>query len=404
MNFLKFLLFFLVIYFDPIEIQGFKWAQIWKCIILILIFIFVKTPKKSEFSKLYFFLAFSSFISLYTIDNFVYEFPVLIKNLILPFTIIYFINSSTVKLNNLVRNYSVFIILSGIPFILNLIPEIGVDYDLSVFDISDDVNTYTGLFQRPHTASIITAYSTVVCFIFFKISKIKYEKYFLFFIFILGIYLSIKTYVRTGFLMVILGMLSSILYGKPLYKYFKFTPIIIVLIYFSFSYVSSNEKLKNRIIGVTKYQDTMNMNNISSGRLAIWESSLKGFFQRDNVIEIFLGLGDRELKLRNSEIIGKPYMPHNGFIEIFVTGGLMGIVIYLIFLRKWFTNLRQKSRIFNADNIELSMSFSIFFMYIIFMLFQGGHVIYESVFISYSIVMTSKSIIAVKNHKSLMLN
>lgn len=391
MKLIKYLLLFLLIYLDPVSIGFLKWAQIWKIIILILFFLTIKKTKQNKFSTLYFLLAISSLINVFVFNNFINEFAIFIKNLLLPCSIIFLINKNTLNLNNLIRNFSVFIILSGIPFSLNLIPQLGFEYNLTIFGASEDINSFTGLFQTPHGASIITAYATVVCFTIFNNSRKKSEKYFMLIICILGIYLSFKTYVRTGLVMVLVGILSGSLYGKSTTSFLKFIPLILVFMYFTFLYISSNETLNNRLIGINKYQDSSDLNTISSGRLEIWASSLASFTRNNNPIEIIFGLGENELKVRNKENIGRQYVTHNGFLDILITNGILGFIIFSIFLKKWYIYLRYKMKILNINNIDLRLSISFFFMYISFMLVQGGPLVYDSIYIAYSIILVSKS-------------
>jgi asparagine N-glycosylation enzyme membrane subunit Stt3 len=85
MKFIKYLLLFLLIYLDPISIGYFKWAQIWKIIILLFLFLFIKKTKQNKLSKLYFLLAIISLINVFIFDNFINEFGIFIKNLLLQF-------------------------------------------------------------------------------------------------------------------------------------------------------------------------------------------------------------------------------------------------------------------------------------------------------------------------------
>ena len=85
-------------------------------------------------------------------------------------------------------------------------------------------------------------------------------------------------------------------------------------------------------------------------------------------------------------------------MDILVTNGILGFIIYLIFLRKWYKLLRHKLKLLKINNLELRLSISIFFMYISYMLVQGGPLVYDSLFIAYSIVIVSKSITMRENY------
>jgi len=393
MKFIKYLLLFLLIYLDPFLIGGFKWAQIWKIIILVILFFYfsINKYKYNKFVSIYFLLAISSLFNASIFDSFIVEFGIFIKNLILPFILVYWINSKA-YLNNFIKDFSVFIILSGIPFIFKLIPQLGEQYDLEIFGSSLNIFTYTGLFQNPHAASIITAYATIVCFSYFKKSRKKIEKYFMLIVVIIGLILSVNTFVRTGLAMTIVGLLSNVLYGKSLTKILKFLPLFILISLMIIAYVQSNELLINRLVGVNKYQTTLDINTVSSGRLGIWKSSLISYTQNYDSLEIIFGLGESELKARNKENIGRPYVVHNGFLDMLITNGVLGLILYILFVKKWYYYLKNKAKSINANNIHLRISISIFFMYLTFMMVQGGPLIYDSIFIAYSIITVSSNL------------
>jgi hypothetical protein len=393
MKFIKYLLLFLLIYLDPFLIGGFKWAQIWKIIILVILFFYfsINNYKYNKFVSIYFFLAISSLINASIFESFIGEFGIFIKNLILPFILVFWINSKS-NPNKFIKDFSVFIILSGIPFIFKLIPQLGGQYDLEIFGASLNIFSYTGLFQNPHAASIITAYATIVCFNFFKKSQKKGEKYFMLIVFIIGLILSVKTFVRTGLAMTIVGLLSNAIYGKSLTKILKFSPLFIVISVMLITYVSSNELLLNRLVGVNMYQTTMDINTISSGRLGIWESSLKSYTKNNNPIELFFGLGENLLKKRNKQEVGREFVTHNGFLDMLITNGVLGLVIYILFVKKWYYSLKNKAKLINSKNIHVRISISIFFMYLTFMMLQGGPLTYDSIFIAYSIITVSSNL------------
>jgi O-antigen ligase len=391
-----FLFFFL--YLDPIYFGSLKWAQIWK--VLFIMFNFLFFFKKSIINKILFIYLLSTGFYFITPFFFVYmkEIFVQITGLLFFPSIYFFIYSLTKKQDNylsILTFISVFFILSYVPFYLELLPQLGSSYNIKSLGISDE-KTLSGLFQKAHPSSQVLAYSCVTLFYVTSKTKNKFIKFQLLFIVILGLFFQIKTFVRLGLFMSILGAYFFFIYRSNFARKVNVFIFLIVVLIISFPLISESklyDSYKQRLFGENKYSysytdsEVVNFDKMSSGRLGIWKSSFNNLLLNDDPIEVLFGITEPELQKRNKISVGLSVFSHNGIIDSLVTNGLIGLLLFIYFIITWAKTIFKRNKLYFKNSKEFKYIISVFLIFLFSILLQGGKIIYDGLFISISILM-----------------
>lgn len=391
-----FILVFIIVYLDPLQFGPFKWSQIWKSIFILFVFFryFLLKKNKLILVNIYVLLSLNFLI---TLSFFIDPLSLLthcLSFLFFPsiFLFFYYNYRSFEDYEAILKFSSSFVIVSFIPFYFGLLPELGKSYDLSVLgDVGS--NSLVGLFQRPHSAALILSYASLTMLFFLQSSKSKRKRLFYILMFLLSVLLVLKTYVRTGLLMIIIGFFIFYFYKSTYVKKTKVLVITFIIGLTGLIITSSNEAnvYEMRMFGETEYSgnsknDELDLNQISSGRLSIWESSFASWNEKDSVMDILFGIGENELLKRNYQKIGFSVFSHNGFLDMLVVNGLVGLILFLLFLWKWYNIIKSTNQGPRPLPSSRLYALSVFFMYVISCFFQGGPIIYDSIFISSSIL------------------
>jgi len=371
-----FLIFFSLIYFENLSIGSIKLTLVWKIPFLIYIIIYLLTPggKKSNvnFSKPAIILGVQKNLNLgflYSMDSIVQ----FIKGVNLFLFTKFFISNSSFSAGR-IRYYlimiSIFIIVSFIPFQLNLIEPLSTGIDTETFGASSGI---IGIFNTAHNAAITLSLS-IFCLIYF-IKIFDYNtKILITTIISYGIFLMLFTYTRTG-LVALLG--SCVLYfysinkGVKIYRFVLLTVLICIPIIFI---INSSESLKNKILDKRDNNSEVDFNSVGSGRLYMWSINIYNWYE-GTIDEKIFGVGrEKALEMMNVKI-GRPFFSHNEFVDILLRHGLLGLFLYLLYLYNIYRFIIKKTG--GTKYFPLSVLLA----YIIINIFQGGHFfIYEVMF------------------------
>lgn len=128
------------------------------------------------------------------------------------------------------------------------------------------------------------------------------------------------------------------------------------------------------------------LNSFTSGRLIIWTNDLVSFFN-GNLIELLLGKGFNFAYIVNSVCSNSPIWAHSDFVSIFISSGLLGLLLYLHVLRRVFISIHYKYKILNFCLV----------MYAIFPAFFNGFYMYQSFVFSFMCLFVCVSSLSKKN-------
>ncbi|PKP11835.1 MAG: hypothetical protein CVU09_03090 [Bacteroidetes bacterium HGW-Bacteroidetes-4] len=382
-RFIYIVILFVLIYFENIElIGGIKLGYLWKILIIIFSIIEFSIPKNDNLIKAY--LAFV-FVSLFTVFTDLTVASIASISKILWFYAIYILAKNSTAKNNLKLFYilSTFLLVSGIPVMLGILPSVETDSaNLSEWG-GADLNVFTGIFQGSHPAGISAAIAVIAYIAFYEKDILKHRYLGLFLIF-LNIYFTYLSFNRTAWFILLNGIIFLFLFKKTklqkkkiIYKY-----LVIIAVLLLSNYAFNNVKpIQNRILDV---RDDKTYNNrayderIGSGRLSVYKAAID-VFKEMNIVEKTIGVGEQEYIKRMGLKLGMGLFAHNGFLNILLKNGLLGLFFYLIFLiyclRMSFTS--------KSDFRNLKISYVLAF--IIFLLTQGGNLYTLETFLAISL-------------------
>ena len=244
-----FSLFFIILYFETIELFGLKFAIIWKSVFIIFILSQFIFSKKSLFSKKYLFYGYlfnlKKLVTLSTFTSFATSLSQLSRSVIFPILLSYFnVFYSNKKLLTILQILPLYVIISTIPFLFGIIEPLKQGYDLSSYGL--DSFGFIGIFQNCHSASMVLALSLLVILYFRKYTNSNNQKIFYSVLILIGAYALIQTYVRTGFAMLSVGIIILYLHKNKIRKVLKIIPLAAIFTAVLFSYYQNDEALKLR--------------------------------------------------------------------------------------------------------------------------------------------------------------
>jgi len=322
-----------LIHFESLYLGPIKVSHLWKGSLLVyLLFVLIQKGKiKPYFYGPLLLLSIMQLVNIELINNPLNSITLFATTLIFPLIGMYAFKFSPKQLQKSLLYFSSFFILSFVPYQIGLLSSLGRVYELLGYG-SENIGL-TGPFQNPHAASTALASSLLVV-VFFWLSN-TYSKWLLSVLFALGFYFLFLTYVRTGMAMFAIGLLPiAWFFGKQsLVKFLRLAIVLSFSTLFIFSWVLSNETMMNRITGErTWYSETESFEQLGSGRGMLYLASLQ-IYAEANIVEKIIGVGQSEFLQRMEDKIGYPVFPHNGFLTLLLYNGMLGLLLFLFFIR-----------------------------------------------------------------------
>ena len=322
-----------LLHFETVSIGPVKVSHLWKgAILAYLIFVIFNEKKLKPF--IYRPFLYISVLQLVNVE--LYNDPlnaVLLfsTTVIIPLIGIHALRFKPEQLKLGLLFFSSFFILSFVPYQLGILSSLGSAYDLLRHG-SDNVGL-VGPFAGNTEASTALA-SSLLIVVFFWLNN-TYSKWFLSVLFALGFYFLVNTYVRTGMAMFIIGLLPIVwFFGKQsLTNFIRLAIVLSFSTLFIFSWVLSNETMMNRITGERiGSSESESFEQLGSGRGLLYMTSLK-IYKEGNIAEKIIGIGQSEARQRMEDKTGYPFIPHNGFLQLLLNNGILGLLLFLSFIR-----------------------------------------------------------------------
>ncbi len=287
-----------------------------------------------------------------------------LKFLVLPLCLPYFYNILTSeKALHFLKILAHIIIISFIPFYLGIFEErhsyIGADLL--------GVNALIGPFNNAHSSAIYLSTSIIILFFYIKkISDDKLEQIYNWGLIIIGLYFLMLTYVRTGYIMCIIGIFVILSYKDSIFKSIISSVIWGGALFISASVIiQSNDTLNKRIHEETGYNNNNEING--SGRFYFWATSINLWANSKSIQEYLLGHGQQRTMEQQEKENGLFVASHNGFIDALVQNGIIGFSLLLLY---YFTLFR--SCIHYVDSPYFLLLLAWLLSDIIFQFVQGG--------------------------------
>lgn len=375
-----FFLFFILLYFEPVSVGPLKFSIIWKLPVMLFLVIYIYLYHTRNNNSLYiqkaiifgYLLSFKQLINMgtvvYPLTNFILTFQFILFPLVWQFLLTLNKHKHYDTIISFLYIVSIYILMSTIPFLLHLIEPMSKGVNLAL--MGSESAGFIGVFQRPHSASIALA-SALLIIIFFQFYK-KPKNIFLYLtvwlIVLIGMYALLNTFVRTGWAMLIAGIIVMLFSGANLKRMIlKVIPFLLISAIGLSYIVSTNEVIQNRLLDTrTKGTNVPLEERVGSGRIVIGKASLTGWLD-SGFQALIIGNGQELSMEKTKKILGSKLFSHNGFIDILVTNGLIGItilILMLIYLHKYI----QKYK--NSSFWKLARGF--FAMFLVYFTVQGG--------------------------------
>ncbi|APQ18014.1 O-antigen ligase family protein [Maribacter hydrothermalis] len=359
-----YLILFLLIYLGPVKVGPITFSQVWKIPLFVFLFwqvLIKRNDKKLAIIKWSYARAAKNLVTANFSVSFFFGVVDFIRYMMFPLMFEYaYRNIKNIrKLDKLLLGFAQFVIISGIPFTFKILQSKAKDV-LSF----EDFDSYSGMFQNSHGAAITTTTAVLILLAYLKSKStlIRFPKL-NYLLLLYGIYLIYLTYIRTGYLMFVIGLVFLFLPKKLTFKQ-VLSGIGMVLIIGVGFYVllETNEAFYNRIFDIRNGKQTA----AGSGRLLFWMASFELWFN-GNVFELFFGHGFYDLIMHMYQETGLPVYAHNEFFTQLGQNGLLGIIFFIGYLISLFKFILKRNML---PSYRLAMA--IFFLYGSLMMTQGG--------------------------------
>ncbi|MDG3088255.1 O-antigen ligase family protein [Vibrio hannami] len=219
-----------------------------------------------------------------------------------------------------------------------------------------------GVFQKSHNTGILTSISSVYFLYRYSESNKTYPYLLLFVISSVFVYM---TYVRTGWLMLLVGVL---VFTFSFYRFnIKYILILTVSLLIVSTLLASNEIFMSRIYDNNIYVEQYWYERIGSGRLLFSYYNILEIINSD-LLTIFWGVGKESSMIRMEELIGLRIFSHNAFVDALNHHGIVGFTLFVLFFISLFSFLQA-----HKSSKHYSFALSVLVIYVIFNLVQGGN-------------------------------
>lgn len=380
-----FLLFFIIFYVSPLEVGNIKIFIIFQVSLFFFLFFSILIRDKVKFDTIslsILLLILKIPLNPYIDSGLVSFITDLVKYSLIALFYLYSSFFHWEKIYNFNIILSTFILISVIPYLLNVINPIEEGYRLEMY--GTESLGFIGFFQNPHAAAISISFVLLVIIFHLKQNfhkKNTFKKLVYLTLVLFGFIALYNTYVRTGYVIFIIGIII-IFYKSFKFKYIFYYTTFIVIIFSILVYIFKNDPiLQSRVLDQSIYNEDIefNKNKVGSGRFLFIETGLE-IWNNLTYPEKILGIGTDELIFRMEYKLNIPITTHNGYLDMLLKNGLIGFILYLYFLGATYSKIKRMAR-----NEYYLLVISIFYSYILYQFVQGGFFLFPELFLFSSV-------------------
>lgn len=375
-----FLIFFVAFYLKGYTIGGQELVYLWK---LPLLF-FLLSQVVGQQAKYTFLILAYVFAAKNLVNVSFFKFPVdsvinFIKYLTIPVFVHWlYLNTNSaesLKRLRLIPVYmAAFFIVCNIPYYFGVF---SAPVTTMLWMEDTKIDGLIGMLGAPHYTSAVLAVACVVLIDFavkkrrdFRINLIVVP------LLLIGVFFLFKTYTRTGWLMFVVGIMVLFLRKISFKDLGKIAAVGVLLMIGLSVLFQTNEGFRRRIMDDRAGQeDKSAYETVGSGRLQIAEIYLENLYQSNFVTYLF-GMGMEESGRRYEKKDGMALFAHNGFIQTLVDNGLIGFVLYLLFLITLYKSIAASATSHNK------LSVAVYFMFLSCLVTQQANYFLVDVFLS----------------------
>lgn len=338
-----FLLFFALFYSETMQVGSMTFSQVWKMpLVVFLLFDFFQKHKHHPsfiYPALFFAVIQILNSDLFASPFFAFSRAAKYADFPLLFAFIYSRARDSRTLWSITLMVAQFFVLCTIPYLLDIIPE-----KQNIEHVYGDTIGRLYIFQTMHAAAIILSFSIIVI-----AYKTKYycrnfsDLFYNFVLLVIGLYAVFGTFVRTGWVMSLLGIV--IIYFprrftmKEVVLGLVFITAIIIFFLFEYKY---NVDFVNRIFDNNESR-TIDQDSLGSGRLVFLKNGLT-LFASSGFINWLFGCGCLSVFDYMGSHVGMNIGLHNGFADALVMNGIIGLLLLLSMLWREFKYIRKRRK------------------------------------------------------------
>jgi hypothetical protein len=354
-EFIYLLLLWILLYFEPVQIGPLKISQLWKGLLVIYL---LSSLLKNKFPKyIWFGILFSFKFLIYSHIPYglINNFRLFNESLVFPVFLGYLIirtryeKISIYRFNNYAILLSIFLIYSAIPFFFGL-KSLNNDYDL-MEKYNINFSATKGLFY--HIASASKMFTIATLYLILNKAKFNHNlKYRLFWWFsiLLGSFLIIMCWTRTGWFIYFTILLFSVFHYTNFKIKLKGIILGLAIISIIFYVFQNNQAFRWRLTGGTNYrgEQELSFDQLAKARLpyifvAIENMNDEGFMSS------LIGYGEQKGQDYFEKKLSMSITSHNATFEILESNGIIGLLIYIIFIYSLFKTVKQKIKILDKN-------------------------------------------------------
>ena len=123
---------------------------------------------------------------------------------------------------------------------------------------------------------------------------------------------------------------------------------------------------------------------MSSGRISIWKASIQ-IYSEASFVEQLIGMGIIEFKNKMFLYRGTRIFAHNGFINLLCIHGLIGLIIFILFLYNLYKDIKNKTL-----PALRPLGYSLFTILVVFTFFQSANYPLQLIFIIFPIIWSQR--------------
>ncbi|WP_411893499.1 hypothetical protein [Winogradskyella sp. A2] len=252
-------------------------------------------------------------------------------------------------------------IYSTLPFIFGL-KSLNPVRDLEQFGL--ETNATTGLFYAISGASKVYVLATIVLFNSYKFfSNSIINKLFWFISVILGTYFVYSSWTRTGWFLFIFALGFSFFYGGTLKRKFIAVLGTLILIFAIYSLYESNQAFRWRLSGGAVYRTNteLSIDQLAKARVPFIITALDNL-KDEGLMGQFMGYGEQHTMDLFKNKTGMAIVSHNKTFEILEASGILGLLIFILFLFHLFRRIFSALKYFDLQTKKLLLVSFILFM------------------------------------------
>jgi hypothetical protein len=353
---------FILLYFEPVSIGPLNFASAWKIFAFLVIGILVVSYR--SFQRVSSIVGLGALVFLSSLANpslLLAPLETLSDSLKLLYIPAFFVALEGVRrkygytrdtLKRLTVHVAVFVVLSGVPFILGFLQPLSAGYDLSLFGLPG--RGYTGVFLTSHGASIVTSTAAIVLVWAGMNARNYFVSAIYFALVALALYLVLQTFARTGYAIAAVGIIVVLLIPFRMRTMTIVMPVTVVATAFAYDYLRSDPAFSMRLQGQNVYTADSGGGELGSGRLRFWDASVDVFIESGPAGWVF-GVGPVVARNEMSLMVSRAISAHNAFLNALMFYGLVGLTLYSVFVMKLIKYVWHIRRVKEVNSLAIAL-------------------------------------------------